>query len=140
MIGWHHWLDGHEFEQAPEVGDEQGGLACSPRGYKESDTTDRLNWTENPSLVLHCLQDIFISLNKNFCSYEYAAGIICWEWQIGRDSASREIMVCKRVRHDSVTKQQQQRRYAFKNSLTDNLGNYVGVSMVRYFKPLYNNV
>ena len=47
MVGWHHWLDGHEFEQVLGVGDGQGGLACfSPRGHKESDTTERLNWTE----------------------------------------------------------------------------------------------
>ena len=40
MVGWHHWLDGHEFEQALGVGDGQGGLAwCSPCGRKESDTT-----------------------------------------------------------------------------------------------------
>ena len=45
MVGWHHWLDGHEFEQAQGVGDGQGGLACcSPWGHKESDTTERLNW------------------------------------------------------------------------------------------------
>ena len=45
MIGWHHQLDGHEFEQAPEVSDRQGGLACSsPWGRKESDTTEQLNW------------------------------------------------------------------------------------------------
>ena len=44
MVGWHHCLDGHEFEQAPGVGDGQGGLACcSPWGRKESDTTERLN-------------------------------------------------------------------------------------------------
>ena len=46
MVGWHHWLDGHEFEQAPGVGDEQGRLCCSPWGHKESDTTERLNWTD----------------------------------------------------------------------------------------------
>ena len=44
MVGWHHRLDGHEFEQAPAVGDGQGSLAfCSPWGHKESDTTERLN-------------------------------------------------------------------------------------------------
>ena len=44
MVGWHHWLDGHEFEQAPEDGAGQGGLVCcSHRGHKESDTTERLN-------------------------------------------------------------------------------------------------
>ena len=46
MVGWHHWCDGHEFEQALEGGDGQGSLACcSPWGCKESDTTERLNWT-----------------------------------------------------------------------------------------------
>ena len=47
MIAWHHWLDGHEFEQAPEYDDGQWSLACwSPWGHKESDTTEWLNWTE----------------------------------------------------------------------------------------------
>ena len=40
MVGWHHWLDGHEFEGVPGVGDGQGSLACcSPWGCKESDMT-----------------------------------------------------------------------------------------------------
>ena len=44
MVGWHHHLNGHEFEQAPGVGDGQGGLVCcSPRGCKESDMTEQLN-------------------------------------------------------------------------------------------------
>ena len=41
MIGWHHQRDGHEFEQAPGVGDGQESLACcSLWGFKESDTTE----------------------------------------------------------------------------------------------------
>ena len=41
MVGWHHRLNGHEFEQTPGVGDEQGDLACCrPRGRKESDATE----------------------------------------------------------------------------------------------------
>ena len=50
MAGWHHWLNGHEFEQALGGGDVQGGLACcSSWVHKESDTNERLNWTElNP--------------------------------------------------------------------------------------------
>ena len=44
MVGWHHQLDGHEFEQALGVGDGQGGLACcSPQGHKELDMTKQLN-------------------------------------------------------------------------------------------------
>ena len=47
MLGWHHWFNGHEFEQAPGVGDGQGSLVCcSPWGNKESDTTEWLSWTE----------------------------------------------------------------------------------------------
>ena len=52
VVGWHHWLDGHEFEQAPGVGDGQGRLAChSPWGHKELDTAE-LNWTEKSSKIL----------------------------------------------------------------------------------------
>ena len=47
MAGWHHWLDGCEFEWTPGDGDGQEGLACcNPWGCKESDTTKWLNWTE----------------------------------------------------------------------------------------------
>ena len=47
MAGWHHQLDGSEFEWTPGVGDGQGGLACCDSwGHKESDTTELLNWTE----------------------------------------------------------------------------------------------
>ena len=46
MVGWHHWLDGHEFKQATVVGDGQGSLACcSPWGCNEFDTAE-LNWTK----------------------------------------------------------------------------------------------
>ena len=45
--GWHHWLDGRESEWTPGYGDGRGGLACCDSwGCKESDTTERLNWTD----------------------------------------------------------------------------------------------
>ena len=45
IVGWHHWLNGHELEQAPGIGDEQGNLAsCCLWGHKESDMTEQLNW------------------------------------------------------------------------------------------------
>ena len=47
MVGWHHWFDGHKFEQALGVGDGQGSLVCwSLWGHKKSDMTELLNWTE----------------------------------------------------------------------------------------------
>ena len=47
MVGWHHQLNGHEFEETPGVGDGQGGLACySSWDCEESVKTEQLNWTE----------------------------------------------------------------------------------------------
>ena len=44
MVGWHHQLDGHEFEQALRVGDRQGSMVyCSTWSHKELDTTERVN-------------------------------------------------------------------------------------------------
>ena len=46
MVGWHHRLNGHEFESILRVGEGQGGLVCcSPWGCKELDMTEWLNWT-----------------------------------------------------------------------------------------------
>ena len=58
MAGWHHWLDGRESEWTSGVGDGQGGLACYDSwGRKESDTNERLNWT-----------DRFVFLSQSRCS------------------------------------------------------------------------
>ena len=47
MAGWHHELDGHESVWTPGIGDGQGGLMCCDSwGRKDSDTTERLNWTD----------------------------------------------------------------------------------------------
>ena len=57
MVGWHHQLNGHEFEYTLGVGDGQGGLACcSPWGRKELDTTEQLNLTDQM-----CLLQVFVS-------------------------------------------------------------------------------
>ena len=53
MAGWHHRLEGHESEWTPGDGGEQGGLACyNSWGRKESDMTERLNWTELKQQIL----------------------------------------------------------------------------------------
>ena len=65
MVGWHHRLDGHEFEQAPGADDGQGSLVCcSPRGRNESDTTERLKRTEL-KVVYFTLCGIFSTI-KNY--------------------------------------------------------------------------
>ena len=47
MVGWHHWLDAHEFGWTPGAGNGQGGLVCCDSwGHKESDTTEQLRWAE----------------------------------------------------------------------------------------------
>ena len=53
MVGWHHWLSGHEIEQTLGVGDGQGSLACcSPWGPKKSDMIEWLNWPELKGRIL----------------------------------------------------------------------------------------
>ena len=66
MLGWHLWLDGHEFEQALGVGGGQGSLACwSPWGHKESDTTEWPNWTEPEDSLLNFIPvKMFLKLTK----------------------------------------------------------------------------
>ena len=57
MVGWHHWLNGHESEKTLGVGDGQGGLACCNLwGHKESDMPEQLNWSE----LIHLSMDIWV--------------------------------------------------------------------------------
>ena len=64
MVGWHHLLNGHEFEKAPEVGGGQRSLVCcNSWGRKESDVTERLNWTTKHACIL--LVTLFLILWMN---------------------------------------------------------------------------
>ena len=64
MAGWHHQLDGRESEWTPGVGDGRGGLACCDSwGCKESDMTERLNWTELTDTLLH---RVYTSLHSHW--------------------------------------------------------------------------
>ena len=65
MVGWHHQLNGHEFEQALGVGDGQGSLAfCSPWGHKEMDTTEQLN-NNKKSLLTAKTNKVYLSIPRN---------------------------------------------------------------------------
>ena len=73
MVAWHHWLDGHEFEQALGVGDGQGSLACySPWSHKKSGLS---NWTEllnkNNFVILITGAVVLCSMNKDFDQFIY---------------------------------------------------------------------
>ena len=69
MVGWHHWLDGHEFEQALGVGDGQGswcGLVCySPWGCKESDVTD---WLDSNHIIYSLRLDLRVWATEMHCA------------------------------------------------------------------------
>ena len=65
MAGWHHWLDGREFEWTPRVGDGQGGLACcNSWGPKESDMTERLNWLTDLLSILKYMWNYILIMRK----------------------------------------------------------------------------
>ena len=72
MAGWHHWLNGHESEWTPVVGDGQGGLACcSSWSRKELGTTERLNCTELMNLELLLL-------------HPWGFGLLCFCFHVSR--------------------------------------------------------
>ena len=73
MVGWHHRLDGHEFEQALGDGEGQGNLVCcSPWGHKESDTTEQLNRTDDVvNTGCYRIVDIYIALFLSIISKQY---------------------------------------------------------------------
>ena len=85
MAGWHHRLNGREFEWTPGDGDRQGGLACCDSwGRKESDTTERLNWTEsftiNVTFMIVLFSDVLniylFSLDNKKFKAEYSFGCV----------------------------------------------------------------
>ena len=76
-VGWHHWLYRHEFEQAPGIGDRQRSLACcSPWGRKESDTTERLNWTELTQIYIPS-PDLSSNMHFKHCMLKTELWIPC---------------------------------------------------------------
>ena len=88
MVGWHHWLNGHNFGWTPGVGDGQGGLACcSPWGCKELDTTEWLNWTDVGNwlnwlgLIVSFLPAYYVALNNSITfSLFFADGMPSLSW------------------------------------------------------------
>ena len=67
MVGWHHWLNGHEFEQALGGNEGKGSLACcSPWGHKELDTTERLNNNNNNKHFAPAVSSFMESLAQIF--------------------------------------------------------------------------
>ena len=84
MVGWHHWLNGHEFEQAPGVGDGQGSLVCcSPWGHNESDMTEWLNRTD---FVIQGFPDG--SVVKNATMQETWVQSLGWEDSLDKEMAT----------------------------------------------------
>ena len=76
MFGWHHQLNGHEFEQAPRVGEGQGNLACcSPWDCKESDTTERLNNNKYDHVFASLI--IWVTVSVNCCSVAKLCPTLC---------------------------------------------------------------
>ena len=90
MAGWHHWLNGRESERTPGVSDGQGGLECCDSwGRKESDMTERLNWTELNWSSLITQKDLlichtFLKIQKSLLCHHFMEnrGEKWKQWQI----------------------------------------------------------
>ena len=106
MLRWHHWLDGHEFEQVLGVGDGQGSLVCcSPWGCKELDMTEWLNWTElnSPGCWLQASVPLHRDRSTGLCEcpHNMAAG-----YQTGwscRESKEETTVPCVTSSRESYT-------------------------------------
>ena len=81
IVGWHHWLYGHELEQSPGVDNGQGSQACcSPWGRKESDMTEQLNWTElSPNNLSYSARCAILPKQINIASGTPYVAIDLWE-------------------------------------------------------------
>ena len=79
MVGWHHRLDGHEFEQAPEVEGQGSLVCCNTWDLKELDTTEQLNWKEESSKEENLL-----------VTHKPAR----WQYTVGLGQVSSEVCVC----------------------------------------------
>jgi len=78
MVGWHHRLDGHEFELAPGVEGHGSLVCCSPWGHKESDMTERLNWWLSFCILSFCFLDSIFWCTKIFNSYVQFIYLFFW--------------------------------------------------------------
>ena len=95
MVGWHHWLNGDEFEWTPGIGDGQGGLVCcSSWGHQELDTTEWLNWTEWSSGFPYYLQFESESGNKEFMIWATVSSWsrFCWLYRASPSLAAKKII------------------------------------------------
>ena len=94
MVGWHHRLNGHEFEEALGVGDGQGSLACcSPWGHKKSDTTEWLNWTElGKFFLMHYNQLLQISFERQTTYLFFSLWVFITESNMGQAKTKVKFM------------------------------------------------
>ena len=101
MVWWHHRLEWHEFEQAPGVGDGQGGLACcSPRGCKELDSTE---WTDLNIIVKTTKLNFFYMCPlPKYLSSQSNTSVTLWRKPLPSPTSKYEICGCPMSHTDEV--------------------------------------
>ena len=87
MVGWHHQLNGHEFDQSPGDSERQGSLGfCSPGGRKELDMTERMKHNTPPTYLYHHIPSHIPHLTgkginkKEKENFSYFSPIICLQY------------------------------------------------------------
>ena len=101
MIGWHHWLNGHEFEQTPGASEGQGSLACySTWGCKDSDTTEWLNNDSKVCQLYIYTYPLFFRFFSHIAYYRVLGGVPC-AVQFSSVQFSRSVMSNSLRPHES---------------------------------------
>ena len=116
MVGWHHRVNGHEFEQAPGFGHGQGSLPCFiPWGCKESDMTEWLNWTDVKCLtscwflIIYETYQIYLNINlapRNAVCAEWSFNIRKLNWSGSWESNYLKVLETNRKNHHQKWKRQ----------------------------------
>ena len=104
MVGWHHWLSGHESEQTRGVGDGQGGLVCcSLWGHRQLDMTEWLNWTEiiRTTSSLYYFNSLIAQLMEKAMAPH--SSTLAWKIPWMEEAGGPQSIGSLRVRHDWVT-------------------------------------
>ena len=132
MVGWHHWLDEHEFEQGLGVGDGQGSLACcSPWSHKESHMTEHLTWIYFTRFLFLLIENMI-----QVCLYQYLFSVKSSMLNILDYRIKIPYEICKDLRKAIVISNTNKESFILKTQIFSPLMKNIRKLFYTYFRSL----